>query len=87
MVQLGDKVRDLVTGFEGVAVAKTTWLSGCDRFTVQPQGVTAEWKTLETETFDVTQLEVVEAGAVKIERRDTGGPRPAPVQRPDVARR
>lgn len=84
MVNLGDKVRDRVTGFEGVAVAKTTWLSGCDRFTVQPQGVTAEWKTLDTETFDVTQLEVVEAGAVQIERRDTGGPRPEPAMRQDV---
>lgn len=84
MVNLGDKVRDLVTGFEGVAVAKTTWLSGCERFTIQPGGVTAEGKTHDTETFDVTQLEVVEAGAVQIARTDTGGPRPEPVRRADV---
>lgn len=86
MIALGDKARDRVTGFEGVAVAKTTWLSGCDRFTLQPSGLTAEGKTFDSETFDVTQLEVVGAAAVQIERRDTGGPRPEPV-RPTATRR
>ncbi|MEO8082530.1 MAG: hypothetical protein ABI780_01775 [Ardenticatenales bacterium] len=86
MVQLGDKVRDLVTGFEGIAVASTTWLNGCERVSVQPVGKNEKGGTFESETFDVTQLEVVEAGVVATGQRETGGPRPDPVGWPDGAR-
>lgn len=87
MVQLGDKVRDRVTGFEGIAVASTTWLNGCERVTVQPAGMNEKGGTFESETFDVTQLEVVEESVIATGRRETGGPRPEPARPPDVARR
>ena len=35
MIQLGDRVKDKVTGFEGIAVARTEWLYGCIRIEVQ----------------------------------------------------
>jgi hypothetical protein len=35
---LGSYVRDVITGFEGVAIARTRWLYGCSRIGVQ-QGV------------------------------------------------
>lgn len=32
--QLGDKVRDAITGFKGIAMAQTTWLNGCRRIII-----------------------------------------------------
>ena len=36
-IELGDKVKDTVTGFTGIAVARTNWIAGCDRIIVQPE--------------------------------------------------
>lgn len=43
-INLGDKVKDSVTGFSGIAIGRTTWLHGCDRITVQPEGVDKQGK-------------------------------------------
>lgn len=32
-IQLGDKVKDTITGFTGVAVCISKWLNGCVRWT------------------------------------------------------
>jgi len=37
MIELGLEVRDVVSGFNGVAVAKHSYLNGCYRVTVQPK--------------------------------------------------
>jgi hypothetical protein len=37
VVKLGDKVKDRVTGLTGIVIARTDWLNGCIRMTVQPQ--------------------------------------------------
>lgn len=34
-IKLGDSVKEKITGFAGIAVAKTSWLSGCVRFSVR----------------------------------------------------
>lgn len=39
MIQLGDKVTDGVTGFSGIATARTTFLTGCDRIEVTSKSV------------------------------------------------
>lgn len=36
-IELGDKVKDLITGFEGIAVAKTEFINGCVQFSVAKQ--------------------------------------------------
>ena len=74
--QLGDKVKDSITGFTGVVVASTTWINGCTRLTVQPSGMTKEGKIFETETFDDTQLLVITPKKVKEGNHEKGGPRP-----------
>ncbi len=33
-IELGDKVRDTVTGFTGIAIGRAKWLYGCDRIVV-----------------------------------------------------
>lgn len=61
-VELGDLVRDKVTGFTGVAIGVTKWIHGCDRISVQPvipKGAT-EHKLPEATAFDIMSLEVLE---------------------------
>ena len=33
---LGDRVRDEITGFEGVVVVRSQWLNNCNTYGVQP---------------------------------------------------
>lgn len=71
-VKLGDKARDTVSGFEGVAVSDHNYLNGCRRVSLQP-AVDKDGKLPGIETFDDPQLELVED---KVAKRDTttGGP-------------
>lgn len=85
-IELGSKVRDKVSGFEGIAVAVTQWIVGCRRITVQPQTLTKEGGTKGFETFDEPMLEVLATPAkTKVQStpalRATGGPRPEPARR------
>ncbi len=75
MVNLGDEVRDTVSGFSGVAVGEHKYLQGCTRITVQPK-VTKDGKLPDTQTFDEPQLVVIKPKTVKQGKRDTGGPMP-----------
>lgn len=87
-VQLGDKVRDPVTGFEGIAIGLTEWLHGCTTVSVRPQTLKKDGDLKDSVSFDEPQLEIVKAKAV-ISKEDltpdevtrTGGPRDEP-QRP-----
>lgn len=74
---LGDVVEDTVTAFRGVVVAKTRWLNGCIRITVQPQEL-KDGKPIDALGFDVEQLELVRRKAAKAKplAQATGGPMP-----------
>lgn len=65
LVVLGDRVKDKVTGLSGIAVARTEWLYGCIRITVQPEKLGKDGNVPETSTFDEPQLEVVKSQVVK----------------------
>lgn len=79
-VELADKVRDRVSGFEGIATARHISLNGCDLISVQPVVNKKKGAALPTfKTFDAPQLEVTEREYVKYnvpaeERRRVGGP-------------
>lgn len=60
-IGLGMRVRDIITGFEGIAVAMVVYLTGCTQFGVAPT-VVSEGKILDTHYFDVTRLEYVDEG-------------------------
>lgn len=79
-IELGDLVKDKITGFKGVAIGRTTWLFGCDRISVQPQGLKKEGGTYEVQSFDEPQLEVVKKAKTKdkAENHKTGGPNREP---------
>jgi hypothetical protein len=80
-IRLGDKVKDSVTGFTGIAIGRTEWLHGCARIIVQPTGVMKDGKLYDTQQFDEPQLVILKRGAVPQGEHEKGGPRPAVQQR------
>lgn len=88
-IELGDAVKDLISGFQGVAVAKTEWLNGCIRWTLQPESMSKDGASKATETFDAQQLDVIKKHKVAsvpvnapLSARP-GGPRPSPKRATD----
>ncbi len=59
MIELGNKVRDTVTGFTGIVVGKTIWMYGCERFAVQSDKL-HDNKPVDEHWFDDQRLEVLE---------------------------
>ena len=83
MIKLGDKVKDNVTGFQGIAIARHSYLNGCDHISVQPP-VDKEGKVPEYVTFDEPMLIVVKEKEVKKEPDKTkGGPSLFPPKKRD----
>jgi len=74
-INLGDEVKDSISGFRGIAVARHSYIQGCARISIQ-QPVKKDGSLPEAQTFDEVQLEVVKAAKKpkKIVRTDTGGP-------------
>lgn len=72
-IQLGDKVKDSVSGFVGIVAAAHNYLNGCTRYTVQP-AVGKAGTLPEAATFDEPQLVLVRSGVVKLGSRAVGGP-------------
>jgi hypothetical protein len=81
---LGDKVRDRITGFTGIVVARTQWLNGCIRLQIQPEALDKDGKIPDVAHLDVQQCELVKAEPAKLGR--TGGDRSAPVRAADTRR-
>ena len=77
MVKLGDKVKDPVTGFKGIAYCRTVYLQGCDRIGIQaPAYKDRDGAVLVQELFyvDEPQLEIVTPVKKPKKKATTGGP-------------
>lgn len=76
MVKLGDKVKDIVSSFIGIATARHTFLQGCNRISVQPS-IDKEGKLPEVQAFDEPQLIVLKPKkVVRKKGSKPGGPMP-----------
>ena len=64
MINLGARVKDTITGFEGIAVSRVEHLYGCVRYSVQPTKLNKDGKPIENEWFDEAGLEVLVKKAV-----------------------
>lgn len=69
--ELGDELEDTLTGYSGVCVYRTQWLTNCNVYGLQPRGL-REGKIREREQFDEPRLRIVEQ-SVATPSRDTGG--------------
>jgi len=57
-IKLGYKVRDIITGFEGIAIGRTDWLYSCARIGVRSETM-EKGKPINDQWFDVQQLEIL----------------------------
>ena len=83
--KLGAQVRDRTSGLTGTVVARTEWLYGCRRYSVQPDGF-KDGKPYDPVGFDEDALEPV-IGSTAGTAKDTGGPQPEPSKPRDTQRR
>jgi hypothetical protein len=81
---LGKTVVDALTGFEGIAVATTEWLYGCERIGVQSKEL-KDGAPCDLQWFDVLQLTVKPGIGAETAREprfgDSGGPRSDPTSK------
>lgn len=72
-LELGVKVRDKVTGFEGIATSRLEHLNGCTQYGVSGK-VDKDGKMIDAYYIDHAQLEKIDDGIKdEIEAADTGG--------------
>jgi len=57
MIKLGDKVKDTITDFGGMAVARCVYLNGCVRIEMRPKGLDKDGNIVEAIWIDESQLE------------------------------
>ena len=78
VAKIGDRVRDRVSGIEGIVSGYAKWISGCDSVSVRTPP--KDGKMGESYWFDINIVDVIEPGAVKaktaaeIESDLVGGP-------------
>lgn len=77
-IEMGNKVRDLVTGLEGIVTGRAEYLNGCVQYSVKPP-VGADGKMPEAWWLDEAQLVVTGQGvAIPAPLRAVGGPQESP---------
>lgn len=88
MITLGKEVKDTISGFKGVAVARTVWLNDCVRIGVQPK-VDKDGKYIEEVWIDEGQLVELEPAKKKVPKTQEypGGPASIPKRHSDPQRR
>jgi len=59
--ELGKKAKDKITGFSGILTARVEYLTGCNRYAVQPQEL-KDGKPIESMYFDEAQIEIISEG-------------------------
>lgn len=91
MINLGDKVRDKISGMSGIATAVCEFLYGCRRIAIQSMEL-KDGRPVENVYFDEDQVEPLEVDPLQLRPKSapklavTGGPRDDPKRRPDPVR-
>jgi len=65
-INLGDRVKDRISGFTGIAYSKYEWLNKCKRIDILPETFDKDGKVQDSIAFDDVQVELVEAGVVVV---------------------
>lgn len=72
-IKLGERYRDSITGFEGIAISIHTYIHGCTRVALQ----TLKDGDIKDFAFDAPALVEIKTEKTVTSKR-TGGPRPIP---------
>jgi hypothetical protein len=70
---LGDRLKDKITGFTGICVYRTQWINNCNVYGLQPESLEEKGAPRDRHQFDEPQLERLEV-SVHQPYRETGGP-------------
>ena len=75
MIELGQKAKDKITGFEGVITGRAQYLFGCDQYSIVPV-VDKDGKVSDTQWFDEGRIEIIGTGmtAKDVSVEKPGGP-------------
>lgn len=77
---LGQRVRDIVTGFEGIAIGRVEYINGCHQYLVKPQCVAKDdepMKQPEGWYIDDQSLELMDEGILDPPKASSQGSRTA----------
>ncbi len=74
-INLGDEVKHIHTGFKGIVTSRSTYLSGCDRLTIQPKMI-KEGELKDALAFDEPEIELIKKKKVKKNNKKIGGFKP-----------
>lgn len=75
-ITLGTKVRDKITGFEGIATGRATYITGCDQICITPQAEGGDFKS--SHWVDDARVETIPGVGIEqdaVQGDDNGGPR------------
>jgi hypothetical protein len=64
MIELGDRVKDKITGLKGLVIGMTKWLYGCDRIVIQPEEA-KDGKPADSFNIDVGQAELIKKKVIE----------------------
>jgi hypothetical protein len=59
-IELGSLVKDSITGFTGIAVARSEFGYGCVHISIQAQGITQDGSAIPVHSFDDQRVETLE---------------------------
>jgi hypothetical protein len=64
--KLGKRAKDKITGFEGVLTSRCEFLTGCNRYCIQPTEL-KDGRPIESMYFDEEQIEILGDGIYRNE--------------------
>ena len=59
--ELGKTAKDKITGFQGILTARVEYLTGCNRYCIQPKEL-KDGKPIDSIYFDEAQIEILGEG-------------------------
>ena len=74
MIKLGSKVRDTISGFEGIVTARHEYLNGCVRYSISATSLDENGKMFDEAWLDDQQVEVIEEMGPEVSKDSTGKP-------------
>lgn len=78
LIELGDRVKEVISGATGIVVARTTWLTGCVRLTIEI-GLDKVKGEVVRLSEDEERFKIIRKGAYQKARESApAGPMPLP---------
>jgi hypothetical protein len=78
---LGKRAKDKITGFSGILTARCEYLTGCNRYCIQPTDL-QDGKPIDGLYFDEAQIEIISDGilAKDVKGKKNGACAPTPTK-------